>query len=78
METNRKDLADDIANEEECEQASEFWSDEGARRFNEMIKEGSAYLADNPHLAERLGEDFDGEECYYLDPDLHDPDEESL
>jgi len=70
MENDNNDLADDIAAEEDCEQAFDFWSDEGARRFNEVIEEGSAYLAANPHLAERFGEDFDGEECEYLDLDL--------
>ena len=69
-------FADDIANEEDCEQAFDFWSDEGARRFNEAIEEGSAYLAANPHLAEDSEGDFDGEE--YLDPDLDDPNEETL
>ena len=77
MEIDTNNLADDIATEEDCEQAFDFWSDEGARRFNEMIEEGSAYLAANPHLAETFGEDF-GEECEYLDPDLYDPDEETL
>ena len=78
MESDNNNLADDIANEEDCEQAFDFWSDEGARRFNETIEEGSAYLAANPHLAEDFEEDFDGEECRYLDPDLDDPDEETL
>ena len=77
METNNN-LADNIATEEDCEQAFDFWSDEGARRFNEMIEEGSAYLAANPHLAENFGEDFDGEECEYLDSDLYDLDGETL
>ena len=78
MGTDNDNLADDNETEEDCEQAFDFWSDEGARRFNEIIEEGSDYLPANPHLAERLGEDFDGEECDYLDSDLHDPDEESL
>jgi hypothetical protein len=74
METNNN-LADDIATEEDCEQDFDFWSDEGARLFNEMLEEGSAYLAANPHSIENYEEDFDGEECGYLDPDLYDPDE---
>ena len=78
METDNNNLADNIATEEDCEQAFDFWSDEGARRFNEMIEEGSAYLAANPHLAENFGEDFDGEKCEYFDPDLYAPDEETL
>jgi len=78
MENDKKNLANDIATEEDCEQAFDFWSDEGARRFNEIIEEGSAYLAATPHLAEKFGEDSDGEECEYLDPDLYDPDEQTL
>ena len=77
MESDNNNLADDIANEEDCEQAFDFWSDEGARRFNEAIEEGSAYLAANPHLAEDSEEDFDGEN-EYLDPDLDDRNEETL
>ena len=78
MGTNNNNLADDNASEEDCEQAVDFWSDDGARIFNEMIEEGGAYLAANPHLTEHFGEDSDGDECEYLDPDLCDPDEESL
>jgi hypothetical protein len=78
METDNNNPANNFATEEDREQAFDFWSDEGARRFNEMIEEGSAYLAANPHLAEIVGEDFDGEECEYLDPDLYAPDEEIL
>lgn len=78
METDNNNLADDITNEEDCEQTVDFWSDEGARRFNEMIEEGSDYWAANPHLVEDFEEDFDGDECEYRDPDLCDPDEETL
>ena len=78
METNNNNLADNIATEEDCEQAFDFWSDEGAGRFNEMIEEGTAYLAANPHLAEKFGEDFDGEDGEYLDPALYVLDEETL
>lgn len=68
-------LANDIATEEDCEQTFEFWSDEGARLFNEIIEEGSAYLAANPHFVEDFEEDFDDEEYEYRDPDLYDGDE---
>ena len=77
MEIDNYNLADNLATEKDCEQAFDFWSDEGARRFNEMIEEGSAYLAANPHLAENFGEHFDGEECEYIDLDLYDSDEET-
>ncbi len=43
-----------------------------------MIDEGSAYLAANPQLAAKFGEDSDGDECECLYADLCDPDEESF
>ena len=78
MEIDNNNLADDIENEEDCEQAFDFWSDEGARRFNEALDEGSAYLEANPHSIANYKEDLDGEECRYLHPDHYDPDEETL
>jgi len=78
METDDNNLAGDMATEEDSEQSFDLWSDEGARRFNEVIEEGSAYLAANPHSIEKYDEDIDGEECECRDPDLYDPDEETL
>lgn len=77
MDPDNNNLPDDES-DEDCEQSFDPWSDEGARIFNEMTDEGSAYWAANTHLAERFGEDFDGEECECLYPDLRDPDEERL
>ncbi len=76
MDTDNN-LGDD-ASEEECEQSFDLWSDQGARHFNAMTDEGSAYVAANPHLAGRFREDSDGDECEYIYPDLGDPDEENL
>jgi hypothetical protein len=78
MENDNNNLADDFANEEDSEPAFDFWSDEGARRFNEIIEEGSACLAANPTSVVDCMEDFDCEECRYRDPDLYDPEEETL
>ena len=78
MDTDNNNLADDNGSDDDCEQTLDPWSDEGARLFNKMIDEGSAYLAANPHLAERFEEDSDGDECECLYADLRDPDEESL
>ena len=78
METNGNNLAEDIANEENCEQAFDFWSDAGARLFNEILDEGSAYLAANPHSIDGYREDSDGEECECLHTDLCEPEEETL
>lgn len=78
MDTDDNILGADDASEEDCEQALDLWSDEGARVFNAMTDEGSAYVAANPHLAGRFGEDSDGDECEYLSPDACDADEEGL
>jgi hypothetical protein len=78
MESDNNNLADDLATEEDCEPAFDFWSDDGARRYNEIIEEGDAYLMANPHSIKDHEEDFEGEECEYRDPDLYDPDEETL
>ncbi len=65
--------------EEGGEHELDFWSDEGARRINEMLDEGSAYLATGVDLAEDLEEAYlEDEETGYLDPELYDPDEETL
>ena len=62
---------------EEEEPACDFWSDEGARRFNEALDEGRAYA--RTHGLSRDPEDeFDERECEYRDPELCDPDEETL
>jgi hypothetical protein len=57
----------------------DFWSDEGARRINEILDEGSAYAATGVHLAEDFEEAYlERQESEYLDPELYDPDEEAL
>ena len=78
MANVNNNLAEDIVTEEDREPAFDIWSDEGARLYNEMIEEGDAYLAANPHSIKDYEEDIDGGECEYRDPDLYDPDEETL
>ena len=63
---------------EEVESTFDFWSDEGARRFNEALDEGSAYLSAQGHKFadyEFDNEDAKGEDC---DPDLRDGKDETL
>jgi hypothetical protein len=78
MGTNSDNTPDDEAREESGDPVFDFWSDEGARRFNEMLDEGSAYLSTGVHLSEDFEADLEDEPCEYLDPELYDPDEETL
>jgi hypothetical protein len=70
--------ADEEEAGEEEELAVDHWSDEGAQRFNEALDEGGAYARANgpafeiPRIALMI------EECEYRDPELYDPDEETL
>lgn len=78
METNSDNTPDDGAREERGDRAFDFWSDEGARLFNEMADEGSAYTPADAHPSEDFEAYLEDERCDYLDPELCDPDEETL
>ena len=79
MQFDDNHSTDDKAIEEGGEQEFDFWSDEGARRFNEAMDEGSAYAAERGHLSEDFEEAyFEDENTEYIDPELCDPDEETL
>jgi len=76
--TNSDNTPDEEAREERGDPAFDFWSDEGARRFNDALDEGSAYISAGAHLSEDFEAYRDEEQCEYLDPELYDPDEETL
>ena len=79
MKSDDNHATDDEATEEGGEQEFDFWSDEGARRFNEALDEGSAYAATCGHLAEDFEEAYlEEEQSEYVDPELCDVDEETL
>ena len=78
MGTNSDNTPDEEAREESGDLAFDFWSDEGARRYNEMLDEGSAYLSKGVHLSEDFEADLEDESYEYRDPELYDPDEETL
>jgi hypothetical protein len=78
MRTHSNNTPDDEGSEENDDPAFDFWSDEGARRFNEILDEGSAYISAGLHLAEDPEVYIDDEPREYRDPDLFDPDEETL
>lgn len=64
--------------EEGGEQKFDFWSDEGAGRFDEILDEGSAYLSTGVLLLGDPEADPDDEQRDYRDPELYDPEEETL
>lgn len=76
METNN-DNSDEEMREEE-EPGPDFWSDEGARRFNEALDEGSAYLSARGNAFEGSELESEDSEREYRDPELYDPNEETL
>lgn len=67
----------DGAPEEGEEQEFDVWSDGGAKRYNEMLDEGSAYLATGACLTMDPEADPDDEHLECLDLESYDPDEEA-
>ena len=78
MGTNSYNTPDEEAGRKRGDPAFDFWSDEGARRFNEVLDEGSAFTSADFHLSEDFEAYLEDEQCEYLDPELYDPDEETL
>jgi hypothetical protein len=78
MRTHYDNRPDDEGREENDDPAFDFWSDEGARRFNEILDEGSAYTLAGVHLTDDFEVYLEDEPCEYRDPDLYDPNDETL
>ena len=78
MANDDNNIENEDAPEQGGEQEFDIWSDEGAKRYNEILDEGSAYLSTGVRLSKDPEADLDDEPCEYLDPDLYDPDEETL
>jgi hypothetical protein len=78
MRTNSDITPDEEVREEMGDPAYDFWSDEGVRRFNEILDEGRAFPSTDVHLSEDFEAFLEDEQCEYLDPELYDPDEETL
>ena len=72
------DNAPEEETREEEEPTSDFWSDEGARRFNEALDEGRDYAQACSHFSDDPEMYFEDEVREYRDPELCDPDEETL
>ena len=76
MRTNNNNQ--DEETREEDESIVGFWSDEGARRFNEALDEDSAYLSARGRefaVSDFEGDDVEGECCH---AELYDPNDEPL
>jgi hypothetical protein len=78
MKTHNDNMLDEEAMEERCDPAFDFWSDEGARRFNEALDEGSAYARAHGHVTDDPEGYFEAGEREYHDPELCDADGETL
>ena len=78
MGIDEDNRTDDEATEKGDEPVFDFWSDEGARLFNEALDEGSAYMLERPGSCDDFEEHLYDEQCEYVNPGLDDPDEETL
>ena len=78
MDTNNDQTPDEESREERSNPVFDFWTDEGARFFNEVIDEGSAYVSTVGYLSGDPEEYLESETYGYLDPKLNDADEETL
>ena len=75
MGTDEDDATEEAI--EKGEQVFDFWSDEGARIFNEALDEGSAYMLAHHDLCAEFEDCLEDEQCEYR-TDLCEPDEETL
>jgi hypothetical protein len=77
MDTNEDNAAEESI-EKGDEPTFDWWSDEGARIFNDALDEGSAYMLAHPGSCADFEEYLDDDPCEGPHPDLCDPDEEAL
>ena len=78
MNTSNDNTPDEEEREERGDPAFDFWSGEGARRYNEILDEGSAYLSTGACLSMDPEADLDADPYEYLNPEFYDPDDETL
>jgi hypothetical protein len=78
VETNNDITNDEDSREENDRQIFDLWSEEGAQIYNEILAEGSTYTSTNIALSEDCEDYPDDEVREYRDPELYDPDEETL
>jgi hypothetical protein len=78
VETNEDNTDNEETREGSDSPVFDFWSDEGARIYNEMLDEGSSYTSTDVLLSEDCEDYLDDEVCEYRDPEMYDLDEETL
>lgn len=78
MGMNSEETPGGSEHEEKDDPSFDLWSDEGAKRYNEMLDEVSAYISVVGHSTRDYEMDLDDEPSEYWDPDPIDPDEETL
>ncbi len=78
MKTHNDNTPDEDAREESSYRVIDFWSDEGAKRFNDALDEGSTYARTHGDILDDPESYFEEGEREYHDPELYDADEETL
>ena len=78
MKTHNDNKPDEEVREERDETTFDFWSDEGARHFNEALDDGSAYAQAHGHPPNDPEGCLEEEDREYRDPELCDADAETL
>lgn len=75
---NRDEAPGEDAGEEMSDPAFDPGSDQGVRLYNEILDEGSAYISAVGHPSEDLAMCQEDEPAEYRDPEMYDPEEETL
>ena len=78
MGKNSDEMPGEDAQEERNDPALDPESDEGAMLFDEILDEGSAYISAVGYPSRDIDLDLDDEPSEYRDPELIDPEEETL
>lgn len=78
MGTSEENTPDEESREEIEDQAFDFWSDEGARLFNEILDEGSAYMSSDVRFSGDFKVYVEDDQFKYVATELYDPDLETL
>lgn len=75
---NSEDMRGEDEQQEKAYQAFALSGDEGAKRYNEILDDGSDYILVAGYPSRDYKMDLDDESFEYRDPELADPGEETL